>query len=479
MAKRTAAKVVDPLARLSPRVVPGEGPRPCRLALVAEAPGKEEDRIRRPLVGPSGQLLWSNSPNQFPGILDALNLPRAQFYITNILKQRPVGNADPTRAEIAYFRPVLLKELAEVQPEIVIACGGFSTRFFLGPATSMDLVHSLPHWSDEFQLPILPCLHPAAGLHDTDSMPAVYDDYAQAAAFIRGDIGLHQVEQEVTRLVPLPERLPAGARALGIDTESRAGGSPLWLQVSWERGTAALIQADDHAAIARVALWSHDPSLLLFMHFAMHDVKVCREMGLDLTDCLLWTPGQDMGSDQGARLIDTMVLAFNRGKIDTQGLKALAYRRLNRRMRDYTDVVGPYQQALSRTYLFRALTLGYEGGYTDPPETCEVVDGKVKMHKPWTMVRRIERILEDGAKDAATDLRARWLSIDAEWREQATCRLGAMPEADLTHVEPSEAAAYAVQDADMTRRLGLMFWAEHHDRDLIRIASSLLGPPHP
>lgn len=427
--------------------------------------------MRRPFVGSSGQMFWSGQ-HQYPGILDALNLPRRAFYITNIIKQQIADNADPNPAEIAYFRPVLLDELRRVRPEIVIAAGGFATRFFLGPQANMDLLHGLPHWSEEFSLPVVPCLHPAAGLHDTDTMSAVYWDYAQAAAFIRGEIGLHETQAEVTRIEPLPYTLPGLACPLGIDTESRADGSPWCITVSWAPGVAAMIRADDRAAISRLRDWSTNRSRLIFIHNAMHDLGVLRAMGLDLTRCLLWGErGEDGNPAQAAQLIDTMVLAFNRGKVDSQGLKALAYRRLNRRMRSYEDVVGPYQQALSYDYLLRLLPEAIAGAFPAPPGAAEVVDGRVRVTQPWSLLKRLERLLSDADKDPATDLWARWRGIDAVYREPAEALCGQMPEADLSHAPEGEAAAYACQDADMTRRLGLLFWGEHRERELVQVAT--------
>jgi uracil-DNA glycosylase family 4 len=463
---------VDPCARFVGPHIKGDGLIPNRLMLVAESPGKSESRVGKPLVGPSGQMLWSRE-NQYPGILDSLHLPRSLFYVSNILKREVRDNKDPLPHEVAYFRPELLRELADVQPEILVAAGGFSSRFFLGAGTSMDLVHGLPHWSDEFQLPVIPCLHPAAALHDTDSMPAVYWDYAQAADFIAGRIGLHQVESAPAKQVPLPERLPAGCTAIGVDTESYVDGRLFSAQVSWQPGTAAFIAGDDLESLHRLAEWGRDPRLRIFIHNAMYDIGELRKVGVDWAANLLWTGDEfSGGSEGGARLIDTMVLAFNRGKIDTQGLKALSYRRLGHKMRSYEDVVGPYQQALARDWLLLALAEGMAGAYPEPAQTCEVVDGKVKISKPWSLVKRIERILSDGDKDdAGTDLRGRWLSIDAEWRQHAERILGPMPRADLSHVPEPEMLAYALDDPSAALRLGEKFWQEHHERELIQIAS--------
>lgn len=477
MAKRKPAtpkvpKVVDPTARLVGKYVAGEGDLSARYFLLGESPGKVEAEQGRPFVGSSGEMFWSKNPTQFPGILDGLNLPRADFYITNVLKQRIADDKDPTPAEIAHFRPMLEQEIARVNPDVIIAAGGFATRVLLGPGVSMDLVHGLPHWSDEFSLPVVPCLHPAAGLHDTDSMAAVYWDYAQAAAFIRGDLGLHAVTSDPVQIQPLPDQLLSYPH-LAADTETLIDGSTWCMTVSWADGRAAFIPADDRAAIARFAAWTRDRACTLFMHHALHDIRAMRQFDIDLAQALIWDATDDRGRPvHSARLIDTMVLAFNRGKIDAQGLKALAYRRLNRKMRSYEDVVGPYQQQMAYDYLLRLLGEAYAGAFPEPVETASVVDGKVKISKPWSLARRLERLLADfDAAPSDTDLVKRWTSIDDSVREPAERLCGPLPRADLSHVPFEEAALYACDDAASTRALGMLFWPQHKDRDLIRIAT--------
>ena len=52
--------------------------------LIGEAPGAEEDRLGKPFVGPSGQLL--------DRMLAAIGLDRRTVWITNIIFWRPPGN---------------------------------------------------------------------------------------------------------------------------------------------------------------------------------------------------------------------------------------------------------------------------------------------------------------------------------------------------------------------------------------------------
>ena len=64
--------------------VPGEGPMGAAIAIVGEAPGKDEERLGRPFVGGSGHMLDL--------MLQASGIDRRKCYVTNVAKERPPGN---------------------------------------------------------------------------------------------------------------------------------------------------------------------------------------------------------------------------------------------------------------------------------------------------------------------------------------------------------------------------------------------------
>jgi uracil-DNA glycosylase family 4 len=464
MPKPTTA---PPGNRLSPNYVAGVGPKPCPVMLVGEGPGKQEDRgvwrsgrmVYEPFVGASGQLLTD--------ILERNGLLRSSIYITNVIKRRIQDDDDPTPAEIAMFRPDLLQELEDVQPEIVIAAGGFATRFFLGPEANLELMHGIPHWSTEFQLPVVPCFHPAAALHDTDQMPAVYWDYEQAVKAVKGQNPIVARVRRVTQIVPLPARDEIDAPfelIFGIDTEDRADGSPLCLTLSWANGLASYVDAANHNDMHQVRALVEDSTI--FIHNAMHDLKPLRDMGVDLEEALHWEKDTAV---RKTRVIDTMVLLFQQGKIHTQALKTAAYRLLNTQMRSYEDIVGPHQQRLALDYLRTLAAEAWPIPEEIPKYNPET--NKITFSRPWGLNRRLERILKDWEqKPDTTDIVTRWENIGMEAKEDALVRFGPMPAADLSHCNQTEAKQYACQDADMTRQLGLTLLPEHEARGLMEIA---------
>ena len=108
-------------SRLHP--VFGQGYPPCRLMLIGEAPGAEEDRLGQPFVGPSGKLLDK--------ILEAAKLDREKdLCIFNTLKCRPPLNATPEKAETMACRPFLERQIDLIDPEVIVAMGKPAASWF-------------------------------------------------------------------------------------------------------------------------------------------------------------------------------------------------------------------------------------------------------------------------------------------------------------------------------------------------------------
>lgn len=135
----------------------GDGNPQARVMLVGEAPGADEDRLGRPFVGVSGQLL--------DRMLATIGLDRTSVYITNVLYWRPPGNRQPTPAETAACLPFVERHIELVAPELLVLVGGASAKTLL--ARSDGITRLRGRWF-QFEsagmprpLPALPIYHPA------------------------------------------------------------------------------------------------------------------------------------------------------------------------------------------------------------------------------------------------------------------------------------------------------------------------------
>lgn len=146
------------LKRTATNTVFADGNPAAAVMVIGEAPGADEDRLGRPFVGRSGQLL--------DRMLAAIGLSRQQnVYITNILFWRPPGNRKPTETEIAACLPFVWRHIALVAPRIIVLCGGTATAALLGRAEGITRLRG--RWFDlavpgsDRPLPTLTTYHPS------------------------------------------------------------------------------------------------------------------------------------------------------------------------------------------------------------------------------------------------------------------------------------------------------------------------------
>ena len=123
------------------------------IVFVGEGPGGVEDDYGCPLIGPSGQLLdkalWS------------VKMTRDRVLTTNVIKCRPRNNKTPNIAEADFCGKLWLeKELAIIQPKVIVALGGVALHF-LGNA-DMRITKDRGQWSKTSQgFDCIATFHPA------------------------------------------------------------------------------------------------------------------------------------------------------------------------------------------------------------------------------------------------------------------------------------------------------------------------------
>ncbi|NKC34244.1 uracil-DNA glycosylase [Falsiroseomonas selenitidurans] len=184
-ALRAAIAATDsPLRDTATNLVFADGVATAGLMLVGEAPGADEDRLGRPFVGVSGQLL--------DRMMGSIGLDRQRdFYLTNILPWRPPGNRTPTDAEIMLFLPFLLRHIELVRPRHLLLLGGVAAKTLLRAKEGITRLrgrwHRLP-MPDGAALPALPTLHPAYLLRSPAAKREAWADLVLLRRSIDGEI---------------------------------------------------------------------------------------------------------------------------------------------------------------------------------------------------------------------------------------------------------------------------------------------------
>jgi uracil-DNA glycosylase len=148
-------------------------PQTVKVMLVGEAPGADEDRLGRPFVGLSGQLLDK--------LFKTIGLSRQDnLYISNIVPWRPPGNRQPTPGEIAMCLPFIERHISLVKPPFLVALGGTACKAFLQKTEGITKLRGtwFPYQNPylDAPIPLLVTYHPAYLLRSPGQKKEVWKD---------------------------------------------------------------------------------------------------------------------------------------------------------------------------------------------------------------------------------------------------------------------------------------------------------------
>jgi len=148
------------------QIVFGVGDPRAELMFIGEAPGADEDQQGEPFVGRAGQLLTN--------MIKAMGLRREQVYIANIIKCRPPGNRTPERDECETCSPFLMRQIAAIQPRVIVALGAVAAKTLL--ALSAPMSEFRGHWYDFRGTKLAVTYHPAFLLRDPRQKKETWKD---------------------------------------------------------------------------------------------------------------------------------------------------------------------------------------------------------------------------------------------------------------------------------------------------------------
>lgn len=155
----------------------GQGNHNAKVMFIGEAPGENEAKTGVPFCGAAGRVLSE--------LLTGINLQREDVYVTNIVKDRPPQNRDPSPQEIELYAPFLLQQIRLISPSIIATLGRFSMEFVMremgleGKIEKISLIHGKvfvtppEHGSRQ----VIPMLHPAVALYNGSQKKVLADDF--------------------------------------------------------------------------------------------------------------------------------------------------------------------------------------------------------------------------------------------------------------------------------------------------------------
>jgi DNA polymerase len=169
------------LCRTRQRAVPGVGDARAEWMFIGEAPGAEEDARGEPFVGQAGRLL--------DNMLAAIGLDRRRgVYIANVLKCRPPNNRTPEPLEVDACRPYLERQIALIQPRLIVALGRSAATTLLNVDASIASLRGRVHRLQG--RPLIVTYHPAYLLRNLPDKAKAWEDLLFARRVLRESAGV-------------------------------------------------------------------------------------------------------------------------------------------------------------------------------------------------------------------------------------------------------------------------------------------------
>jgi len=155
----------------------GAGSHDAEIMFIGEAPGRNEAKTGRPFCGAAGKILDE--------LLDTIEVPRGEVYITNIVKDRPPNNRDPLPSEIEAYAPFLDRQIEIIQPKIIATLGRFAMDYIM---RKFDLSFEIEPISSAHgkkyvaeanygEVMIVPLYHPAAAIYNQSLKETLKEDF--------------------------------------------------------------------------------------------------------------------------------------------------------------------------------------------------------------------------------------------------------------------------------------------------------------
>ena len=157
------------------KLVFGVGNEKAEVLLIGEGPGEQEDLQGEPFVGPAGKLL--------DDMLKMIDLDRSKVYIANMVKCRPPQNRDPLPEEQAACSTWLQRQIALIDPKIVVCLGRIAAMGLISPDFRITRQHG--QWFDLDGRRWMAIYHPSALLRDPSKRPETFMDLRELRKEIR------------------------------------------------------------------------------------------------------------------------------------------------------------------------------------------------------------------------------------------------------------------------------------------------------
>jgi uracil-DNA glycosylase len=153
----------------------GTGDESADWLFVGDAPDADDDAQGEPFAGQAGKLL--------DNMLMAIKLKRHNVYLTHAIKCRPLDDRHPHVGEIAQCLPYLQRQIALIQPKVIVALGKVASNALLGNDATLASLRGTPH--DYQGIPLIVTYHPSYLLRSPMEKAKAWQDLCMAVALMQ------------------------------------------------------------------------------------------------------------------------------------------------------------------------------------------------------------------------------------------------------------------------------------------------------
>jgi len=172
------------------QVVPGEGSPKAEIMFIGEGPGKVEDKLGRPFVGPAGKFLDE--------LLKSIGLQREDVFIANMVKCRPPENRDPQEDEVEACKEWLDQQIEIINPKVFVPLGRHALGKFLPNAVISKEHGKLYSRGGKVYFVMY---HPAVALYKGSMRAVLLEDFKILKNFLEGKAKPESLDDVVDRIM--------------------------------------------------------------------------------------------------------------------------------------------------------------------------------------------------------------------------------------------------------------------------------------
>jgi uracil-DNA glycosylase len=155
----------------------GEGSHSAKIMFIGEAPGRNEAKTGQPFCGAAGKILDQ--------LLEYANIKREDIYITNIVKDRPPQNRDPSPEEIKIYGPFLDRQIEIIQPQVIATLGRYAMGYVmtkLGLELELEPISKMhgrvfDATTSYGKIKVVPLYHPAVAVYNSHTLDSLKKDF--------------------------------------------------------------------------------------------------------------------------------------------------------------------------------------------------------------------------------------------------------------------------------------------------------------